>query len=113
MQIEATHGQRIEFLEIDSAAIYAALAPLVTEAHAYLESGNETEGMKALRRARDVVEMASNAMTSVVIVDEPSVSESTGKRDQTSVSEGRPTNGFFGQIRETQPPEDNVGEQWS
>lgn len=42
--------------------MYTVLAPLVTEALAYLESGSADKCLIALRRARDVIDASGLAM---------------------------------------------------
>ncbi|GAA4465392.1 hypothetical protein [Novipirellula rosea] len=90
---------RVQFMPMDAAAIYATLAPLVTEAHAYLESGNEVEGMKALAKAREVITIASNTMTSIQFVEEPSASEGKEEREPSTEKEAKTQTSYLGKIR--------------
>lgn len=49
----------IQAVPIDWAAAFNGVAPLVTAAHAYLDSGNTAEAMKCLSRACERINMAT------------------------------------------------------
>lgn len=68
--------QRVEYHKPDMGLAYAVLAPLVTEALAYLDAGNEKKGMAALRRAREVIDSAGLAMATISIVRHSSDADS-------------------------------------
>lgn len=79
--VEDESGMRIEYHRHDFTMAFASLAPLVTEAFAYAKSGNQEEAMESLRRAVDVVRVATTTRVDV------SVGSANNGPEITSVSE--------------------------
>jgi hypothetical protein len=52
--------QRIEYLPMDYTAVYASIAPLVSEALALLQYGQTKEAEQALKEARRMIATASS-----------------------------------------------------
>ena len=65
IDLEIDQDQRIEVLPFDLSAAYANLAPLITEAHAYMECGNTAKGWECIAEARKMIERNTMMMYAV------------------------------------------------
>jgi hypothetical protein len=62
--------QRIEYLPMDYTAVYASIAPLVSEALALLQSGQPKEAEQALKEARRIIATASTFMFAFQVTEQ-------------------------------------------
>jgi len=61
---------RVEYLQVDLAAAYGALAPCVVEALATLKHGNVDQATKSLQRAMEVIDATAMRYTMVCSIFE-------------------------------------------